>query len=286
MYSLIHPPSKGFQKWIQEKENIIPEKMKNHPQEDFLLISDEYPIYVIADGVTLSRDSDNNYPNPSGAFKVAQIFCNEVIRLCEGRYDDINETVVRDIFREANNVVGEYNEKMGRRREISNFWDFDLFACAAAFVVIKENIAYWARIADCLIVNFDKKGIIKTEIFEDFNILKTNAPSNYHDLDRDTRLLLEREKYRNVLDADGNLFGYGVVDGEDRANRYLVCGSFEVKKGDLLVLGTDGFEPYFKIPEFVFSIRNKEEIEEISKLESEEIPNKLGKERSLIVAEI
>ena len=57
-------------------------KKYSHPREDYFKISEKFPIFAVADGVTLEY-SGGKYPNPSGAGEVAKIFCEAVIKETE-----------------------------------------------------------------------------------------------------------------------------------------------------------------------------------------------------------
>src|SRR5882724_11000273 len=109
---------------------------KDIPQEDFLLISNKYPIYVVADGVTLIQyildKNKREYPNPSPAGDVARIFCEALVRAAEERYRSFREKDIRDIFVIANQAVAEYNRLHDRRKGTLDDWDTDLYAATAA----------------------------------------------------------------------------------------------------------------------------------------------------------
>jgi hypothetical protein len=48
--------------------------LPSRPQEDYLLVSQKYPIYVVADGVSLNMDEKVPYPADSGAGELAKLF--------------------------------------------------------------------------------------------------------------------------------------------------------------------------------------------------------------------
>ncbi len=55
-------------------------RRRTHPPEDSWARSSRFPIFAVADGVTLEPGPDGRYPRPSGAAAVAQIFYHAVIR--------------------------------------------------------------------------------------------------------------------------------------------------------------------------------------------------------------
>jgi len=93
-----------------------------------LLQSGKYPIFAVADGVTIELDKNNNYPNSSGAGEVAKIFCERAIKEAEKIYEQFDEFKIRQVFKKANAAVEVYNRTQERSKKTSNFWDFDLLA--------------------------------------------------------------------------------------------------------------------------------------------------------------
>jgi len=287
-YSLLEPPSKEFIRSVVKQEGLDPEKFKNHPQEDYLLISQKHPIFVVADGVTLEPDKNGNYPNPSGAGKVARIFCEEIIRHCEEKYADFKESNIVDVFRKANKAVGNYNKKQKRIKEKINFWDFDLFAATGAFVVIKNKTVHWASICDSHVMHFSKNNSVLFQSPECWSNLKKNLPANWNEIDPNERRRIIRKVYRNGVNEKEELIGYGVIAGEETAVRYLNHGSFDVDNESLVTVLTDGFEDYMVLPEFVSLFRQHWDnlelrTKQFTNTKAKENPNKFGHERSLIV---
>ena len=97
------------------------------PREDYHAASKKYPIFAVADGVTLEPGPDGKYPDPSGAGEVARIFCTEVIKSAESLYEHFTASDLEKVFEDANRAVGEYNQARGRTKNKLNFWDMDLF---------------------------------------------------------------------------------------------------------------------------------------------------------------
>jgi hypothetical protein len=114
------------------KNNIL-------PQEDCLLISQKYPIFAVADGVTLIIKKNRNYPNSSGAGEVARIFCNEAVKYAENLYNKFQIKDVLRIFEKANKKIANYNKNYGRTKKTINFADFDFFHTTAAFALVSET---------------------------------------------------------------------------------------------------------------------------------------------------
>lgn len=261
------------------KSDISPVR---HPQEDYFLISEKCPIFVVADGVSLKLDEGVEYPKNSGAGEVAKIFCNIVINEAEKRYDNFSEKDLKEIFNIGNDKISEYNKLQGRTKDTINYWDFDLFSTTTSFVLIKEKKAYWWSLCDSgVLVSRGDKNIFQSKNgWADF-------PQDWIENKFDKEKIIDRHKnYRNVV-SGGELVGYGVVDGEENAKAYLNYGVVDLEDNDLIFLYTDGFENYFSINEFIdiFKIwpKNiKEQIENIISNKSKKDPNKFGREKTLI----
>lgn len=253
-----------------------------HPQEDYFLVSEKYPIFIVADGVSLKMDENVEYPTESGAAKVAEIFCNIIINEAEKRYDAFDKKDLKEIFDIGNEKIFEYNKLQRRTKETINYYDFDLFSATTAFLLIKDKKAYWWSLCDSGVLVLRQGKMI----FQSPNGWM-NFPQNWIEAKFDREKIVARhQKYRNAI-KDDNLIGYGVADGEENAKAYLNYGVMDLESNDLIFLYTDGFENYFSINEFIdiFKIwpKNiKEQIENIISNKSKKDPNKFGREKTLI----
>ena len=265
-----------------------------HPQEDYYLISDNYPIFVVADGVTLIQYliEKKEYPNPSPAGDIAKIFCEEIIRESEKRYGGFSEKDLKEVFNTANEAVRKYNEENGRTLGNLDYWFKDLYAATGAFVVIKGGIVYWASICDSYVVHFDKEGALNFES-PNCDLLAEVKPKAFEGDLKDIKALTQYRwgMMRNGLNREGERTGYGVITGEPNASTYLSSGKFEVHDGDLVLLITDGFEEYIKLPEFI-SLTNswpddlESKLKNFTRVKAKEDPNKFGREKTLIARKI
>jgi len=222
----------------------------SHPQEDFFAVSKNYPIFVVADGVSLNFDDDKNYPNHSGAGEAAKIFCETVILEAERRYKNFDESNLKDIFELGNKAVLEYNISQGRTKNTINYWDVDLFSATTSFLLIKDSKAYWWTLCDSGIALFNKNG---KQLFISLNVwimLEKFIPKNLKKITGKERFKMLHKDYRNAVDENGRPVGYGVVTGEEAAKYYLNCGEADLNVGDLIFVYTDGFENYFNLKEF------------------------------------
>jgi len=289
VFKILEPAGKEFLEIVLKDKNLDWKKFIDyvHLQEDCLLQSQKHPIFSVADGVTLEFGKDGIYPIPSGASEVAHIFCEKIIEEAEKRFGGFSKKDIKAIFDKANKAVGEHNLKNGRTKEKINFWDFDLFAATAAFIVIKNDKVFWASICDSFVAHFDKEGKFKFKSPECWALMK-KQPRSKNAMSEHEKKIMTRKVYRNGIDEKGNLTGYGVVTGEKSAAKYLNSGVIKLMPGDIIALFSDGFEEYLKLPEFVSLFKKwpadlEDKVKEFTAERSKKEPQKFGHERSLIM---
>ncbi len=252
--SIIEQPSKEAIKAFAEKRNLIEHFSESyvHPQEDYLIALEAPPVFVVADGVTLNFkkliENKKEYPNPSPAGQVAQIFCEAVQKSVQNKYQNFGEDAIKDVFREANHAVAEYNTKIGQSEISGNKTGF--YSATGSFVVIKDSKAYWASICDAFFAHFDK----------DMNL-----------------------KFM----SSGLCSPYAVINGEERMSDHLERGVADLTEGDRVFVFTDGFEHYMKNPTFIELFKNwsddlQERIGKFSRRMNLENPENYGHERSVV----
>jgi hypothetical protein len=254
-FSILEQSSKEAIWALAEKRGLtenLPENYR-HPQEDYILVSENPPVFVVADGVTLNFhkliEKGEKYPDPSPAGEVARIFCEAVVENVKEKHETFNAGDTKEIFEQANTVVAGYNKKAGKSEISGNMTGF--FAATGAFVVVKEDKAYWASICDSFVAHFDKNMNLK-------------------------------------FMSSGSCSPYAVINGEERMIEYIENEIFNLEDKDRVLIFTDGFEHYVRNPDFlnIFNEEGsdlKEKIKEFSNKMNLKDPEKYGHERSLIV---
>jgi hypothetical protein len=265
------------------------------PREDFFAVSEKYPIFIVADGVTLIQYviEGKKYPNPSPAGDIAKIFCEKALIEAEKRFENFLEIDIVEVFRAGNSAVGEYNRQNGRTKETDDFWDNDLFAATAAVAVIKDNKLFWGTLCDSYVMQFDENGELKFRS-PDCHTKKQADPEEKYSGDKDDRKVAAKYFWRvkrNRINSNSERVGYGVVTGEPEALNYLSSGTLDVEAGDLVSVLTDGFEPYMKMSDFLSLFKNWSEdlemqIKNFTEIKSTENQKVFGHERTLIAAQI
>lgn len=289
-YSILRPISGKILEDKAKKSGLEFSQKNRRPQEDYVRISKKYPIFIVADGVTLALDKNGNYPNPSGAGKLAEIFCKVIISEAEKKYKRFEEKDLKEIFKAGNRAAYLFNSSKGRKKQTINYWDFDFFAATTAFALIKENKAYWSSLCDSGIVLFDKNG---NQIFQSppcWIQRKKYVPSNWEKIDDAERTKMRHRFYRNKINKKGELIGYGVVTGEKEAEKYLNTGVLDLNKESLILAHTDGFYNYLKLNEFIKLFLgekfNSKNIKSFIIAKEKESPTEYGLEKSLIAVNL
>ena len=253
-----------------------------YPQEDYAVIDDQYPIFAVADGVTLDVAAGESYPEDSGAAQVARIFCETAVVSGRTLYNELNKDYLRTIFRTANTAVGVYNDSKDRRKETLDYGHFDLFSTTAAFAAIQDDTLHWFSLCDSyvFVLNAGSVRMASPDPWKQMHEVWKKLKK----LDQLERKTIIRRDYRNGI---GKYSGYGVATGEVESELYLEEGTFKLRRGDVVVLCTDGFEPYFRLPEFISLLTRwprsiQKDVRTFSKQMGKDVPEKFGTERTLL----
>ncbi len=219
-------------------------------QEDFHANSDN--IFVVADGVTHDLDEDGNYPYPSDSALVARIVCDSLVTSLNKACRSLED--MGDAFIAANSEVARINEQNSRymNRELNGY---DIGAATVAAIVIDGTRLLYGVLDDCYVSVFGKDYI-------DHPILKSyvDRSANYLDAHFDwanieTRKLWRKEFRNSKYIANGQMYGYGALDGREGFLDYLQLGEVKLNKGDLVCVYTDGFIKLVQDREFIQGLR-------------------------------
>lgn len=257
-----------------------------HSQEDHFLISKRYPIFVVADGVTLNFDNGKDYSSASGAKEAAKIFCEAVVAQAEKMYENFKEWDISAIFEAGNTAVLKYNISQGRTKDTINYWDVDFFSATTSFLLIKDNKAYWWSLCDSGMIVFRNL----EKIFQSPGGW-INFPNDWSEKEnKKAKVILRHRDYRNAVN-EGKLIGYGAVTGEESAKLYLNTGVLDINLRDIIFLFTDGLENYFQSEKFIDIFKSwpegiEEQLSDIIAEKSKAEPSKYGSEKTLIAISV
>lgn len=257
-FSILRPATEEYLELAGKRRGFSEERIGNfdHPQEDYLCTSQEPPVFVVADGVTLDveRLAENNqaYPDPSPAGKVAQIFCEAVIDAARKQQTHFTNEDIQKLFEAGNGAVRSYNQKHGKSIIAGNRTDY--FAATGGWVFIQGGKAYWGTICDSFVAHFDNQ---------------------------------MNKKFMSTGGCDP----YTVINGERRMKKHLETGVRDLAEGDRIMVYTDGFEHHLQNKQFQqlfleWSNDLKKKVIELSQTLNEKDPDEYGHERSLIVIKV
>ena len=224
----------------------------SHPVEDSFKIDDR--IATVADGVT--RDPTKylpntkntqgrlifilDYPKESPAKVAAETLVLNTNRVLRG-IKDIDERDIVEAFREANNLIREYQEQTIPRIDyIIN----DFPGCVGATAISLRFHVIYGFICDSGVALVDRNGNLKFRTLNEGPDRKAkeiwaNPPLNQLSW-RDPRAKrIIRSNYRNSPMEPNS---YGVFTGEGTAMEYVKTGTEIKDKDDTILVFTDGVE--------------------------------------------
>lgn len=267
------PLPKIFYLGFQKPKKFEPKRFS----EDSYSFSFKYPIFAVADGIAIRGNGNKKFPKISPARKAADIFIINSIKLLEKEYENLEENIIFDIFKKTNEKIKFFNNKLLRNKKI-NYWDIDYAHISASCVAIKNNFLYYGNIGENFIFIFrNGKKIFATkpigwhhrkEFNPDFENIEPFFIKASRDRIEEIKNLgeklkpqdferLGRKYFRNkVAKIKVNKkfkilpYGYGVLTGENNALYFLEYGKLELKKNDIIVIGSDGALPYFESKAF------------------------------------
>lgn len=218
-----------------------------HPPEDAFKISKKYPIYAVADGLTLEVKKDEKYPllpdkKISGPKMAAEIFCQEAVEYLEKNYPHFQKGNIKQAFQKANQAIFDFNEQ----------YQGD-FSTVASLAVIYNDYLFGARLTDCGIAVIGQQGIkFKTPEF-------WQTRGRREELKEIPKAGIARRQFikeqiinnPKLKDSSGKKIGYGVLNGQKEALEFIDFYQVPLKGNEVIIIYSDGFEPYFRLKEFI-----------------------------------
>lgn len=104
--------------------------------EDTYVISKKFPIYAVADGVTLSARDE--VTTPEGSRPAAELFSRKSVEFLEEHYDKLSDKIIREAYAHANAAVAKLNKK----------YNIPL-STVGSLVAVKDGYLLGSRITDC-----------------------------------------------------------------------------------------------------------------------------------------
>lgn len=225
------------------------ENSLGHPYEDSFIVAPlieigekSYLPLMIADGVTRVKGKDGSYPSPSPSKQLADIICQKTAEFLRERLmkDAGNiEGVCFEVLEQANREAFKFNQSWGLEGAELAGTTFTL-----ALVKLEEEkvVVYWASIGDSPLIIFSPDGaiLLNPDQLANFEENKNKLKKWLGKSGRDFSIW-HRENLRNKhYQFEGVDLGYGALTGEEGAKDYFATGKAEIRKGDFLLVASDG----------------------------------------------
>ena len=114
----------------------IPDKRFIWHNEDAWLSSEQFPIYAVADGVTMEGLEEVIFP--TGAKMVADLFCRKTVEFLETKYKEASLDTLREAYSYANDAIKNLNATQP-----------DIAAAVGSAVIVERDTILGSRITDC-----------------------------------------------------------------------------------------------------------------------------------------
>ncbi|MGB6839010.1 MAG: protein phosphatase 2C domain-containing protein [Microgenomates group bacterium] len=220
---------------IYQENNI---KYPYKPQEDSFLSKDN--IFAVTDGITHDKGEGGLYPTPSDSKEVAQLVAKELVNNLIAKKDH-NEKTIKEAFVAANKKVKTFNSK-------SKMWAnkgktvYDIGACTASLVILKEKSVLYGILDDCSAAVFDENLEDKIQI-RDYVVESAKYFNQHYDWSNPKDRKVWRKEIRNhkFKTKNGEEIGYGALDGREGFINFLQTGEVKATKSDLVCIYSDGF---------------------------------------------
>ena len=237
------------------------------PCEDYHIADNENQIFILMDGATRYATSKDNYPTPSPAAIAAQIASDTSHRLIqEFTYSDLRPSdLLLAAAMEANEAVAEYNSQTFAEID---YLENDYANACGILSFIKGKKFHFAYVGD-------PQGYLirdgKIILFTENQVERIDALYEIYSQDASKNLVDFRiHVCKNVRNNPLNEHPFGSFTGDVRALELLEFGSFDIQKGDRIILTSDGLLPLFSANKELFYQTNYQLlIEQMEKLEIE-----------------
>jgi serine/threonine protein phosphatase PrpC len=244
-------------------------------------------IFAVADGVSRIKTIDEK---PCWVYdrlvKVpADIFCQKAVDLMIP-IENPNKTSFLNAFRVANEAIDKKNEEFGFKDDKDYFLHY--LSTTAVLGYIKDQKLALARICDCGAAILRNESIFfKTP---DYNIQKYDGkfgemPEGFDGIRFFRRYIRNNSTLPKKMSD-------GVLTGQPSALRFIDFYRRMLKPKDVVLLYSDGFEPYFNFEEFLRIFfeqgfeKAKRGLRKFSEKKAIENSEKFGRERTLVAIKV
>jgi len=228
-------------------------------------------IFAVADSPIRYLVIDTKeYPYDDHGYEAASTFCKSFVEYSkkEIKKADFSKETLKNILKKCNEDIKKLNIKLGKK--YNDPANYDLAETVGMGAVIKNNTLYYGGLEDCY-VNILRGEELKNVSKWQYQILKAKAHldktseenklQKYIPEELKGKLKKEHEwepcwcnYLRNnseALNKNGDLVGWGCFTGEKQTEEFIQTYSIPFKKGDHILLFSDGMIPVLENDEFV-----------------------------------
>lgn len=206
--------------------------------EDVFLADQQRGVFAVADGVT-RRGYTGAYPQPSPARLAAEHVVRKLGTLLPHLTTN-DEAAVEKVWHSANNRVRQLNQELGFW-DNHDYWGNDYAGAVASCLLLTHDFFLYGFIGDCGVAQLSATGEIlwrtPNEVHHIEPLVLPDEAAKHTD-----QLFKWRKEYRNNPQA--NHPTYGVLTGEAAALKYVRTGRRSYRAGEILILYSDGIEPF------------------------------------------
>lgn len=206
------------------------------PNEDFIVVDNDRGIFIVLDGVSRTRRKGTPYVSPSPAAAAARLLGGSIHRALFEAAPALAPAIrLRDAVAQANAVVADYNRQTF---PTVDYLENNPAGAVGVVVLVEGELLHYAYLGDCA------GRIISPEGVNLFTCCQTDCLGQAIDTlgpPGDERTVKIR---RDICNNPSHELAYGVWNGAPEALELLVTGSEPLSGNEIILLSTDGVEPF------------------------------------------
>lgn len=203
----------------------------NKPNEDNFRFeySDEWGIFVIADGVTRPHEEyESSTAGRNAAANLAEDICRGIVASVRGRIDETKKNPEQSLRK----ILLKYNAKLNYKRK-KYLQSGNYPVCTTLLMVfIYDGKMFFFNCCDT--IGYIIRNGLKIQFTEYYNWLS--------DVHQNPKEMVYSEIQNNFSHPDG----FGIINGSSRLEDFINIGHIQLEKGDRIVLSSDGMASYLK----------------------------------------
>jgi hypothetical protein len=231
---------------------VFQETGTRHALEDRFACDWQAGTIAVADGVTRPEYDAGASAESQRVGTIATEFCRGALQHLSAKDPNPMADRMREIGRMVNHRIAALNRSFGFACD-DDYLFRDPYACVGTCGALDDQgLWHFGYIGDCGMMLFSREGK-RTNLTQNQLLGTLRLLDSLPNLNRTEELRLVRSRLRNRADArnpDGQPCGYGVLNGDARAEPWWTTGAVLVHDGDVVVAYSDGAEQLIELAEF------------------------------------